>query len=191
MWIFPKRRQAGWPVCLSGDSGLEESIWHVRLVLDPLLTPQASTRQVAKSGQAWRPSVPPVRPAPPRPGGNGRGSCAPDAATGAGRQLYQNGVPSFCVSARTGPIMVWPSALRSLRLHGQSGAAVIPRRRASGRPHQSEPNMMESTQHMRLVLDPFQTQTRASVPLQACQANSSLSGTAFLKLQSRKYLEIP
>ena len=144
-----------------------------------------------KGGQAWRPSASPVRPAPPGPSGNGRGSCAPGAAAGAGRRLQQKEAPSFCVSTRAGTIMVWPSALRSLRLHGQSGAAVIPRRRASGRPHQSEPNMMESTQHMRLVLDPFQTQTRASVPLQACQANSSLSGTAFLKLQSRKYLEIP
>ena len=35
-------------------------------------------------------SVPPVRPAPPGPGGNGRGPCSPDAAAGAGRRLQQN-----------------------------------------------------------------------------------------------------
>ena len=49
-----------------------------------------STRQVAKSGQARRPSVLPVRSSPPRPSGNGRGSCAPDAVAGAGRRLQQN-----------------------------------------------------------------------------------------------------
>ena len=48
--------------------------------------------------------------------------------------------PPFCVGARAGTIMVWPSAPGSFRLRGQSDIAAIPRRRASDRP-QSKPNL--------------------------------------------------
>ena len=99
-----------------------------------------------KGRQAWRPSVSPVRPSPPGPSGNGRGSCVPDAAAGTGRRSQQKGAPLFCVSARAGTIMVWTAAPRSFRLHGQSGAATIPRRRASGR--HIKANRVEWNPHM-------------------------------------------
>ena len=46
-----------------------------------------------RSGRVWRPSVPPVRPAPPGLSGSSRGSCTSDAADGARRRLQQNGPP--------------------------------------------------------------------------------------------------
>ena len=66
----------------------------------------------------------------------------PHPTRGAG--CNRRDAPLFCVGARAGTIMVWPSAPRSFRLHGQSGAATIPRRPASGRLHQNKPSRMES-----------------------------------------------
>ena len=78
-----------------------------------------------KSGQTRRPSVPPVRPAPPGPSGSGRGSCAPGAAAGAGAGCNRMDASSFYVSARTRPIMFRPAILRNYEFHGQRGAAAI------------------------------------------------------------------
>ena len=63
------------------------------------------------------------------------------AGKATGRRVCQDS-PAF-LPVRSGPIMVWPPALRIFRLHGQSGTATIPRRRASGSPRQSEPNLEE------------------------------------------------
>ena len=42
-------------------------------------------------------------------------------------------------------IMFRPAILRNYEFHGQRGAAAAPEHQASGRPCQSEPNLMEPT----------------------------------------------
>ncbi len=68
-------------------------------------------------------------------------SCVLDSAATRGASCNRMGAPSFCVSAWVGTIVIWPSAQRGFKLHGQHGAAARLRRQGllSGRQQRKSP----------------------------------------------------